>query len=240
MGRAPCCEKTAVKRGAWSKEEDQILINHINKYGHGNWRNIPKNAGILRCGKSCRLRWVNYLRPDIKRGHFTSEEEFLIVKLHKIFGNRWALIAAKLPGRTDNEIKNIWHTRLKKRLHEFDIPADNQVAGDTLKNDSATNFEGAAPSPPAEDNDPATNNILPPHSKSSSGAAGAAAAAPNNPSDGGSAGDDDQFWTQINDKSGFEFNGADFNVGGVDPGSLQFWQDHLLTWNDDEFLDLWN
>nr|GMD73063.1 myb-related protein Myb4-like [Ipomoea batatas] len=88
MGRAPCCDKTAVKKGPWSKEEDQILINYINKYGHGNWRQIPKNAGLVRCGKSCRLRWMNYLRPDIKRGHFTHEEESIVVKLHKTFGNR--------------------------------------------------------------------------------------------------------------------------------------------------------
>lgn len=64
MGRAPCCDKTAVKKGPWSKEEDQILINYINKYGHGNWRQIPKNAGIsftticmfvLKCYMSCDL-----------------------------------------------------------------------------------------------------------------------------------------------------------------------------------------
>nr|GMD69048.1 myb-related protein Myb4-like [Ipomoea batatas] len=214
MGRAPCCDKTAVKKGPWSKEEDQILINYINKYGHGNWRQIPKNAGLVRCGKSCRLRWMNYLRPGIKRGHFTHEEESIVVKLHKTFGNRWASIAARLPGRTDNEIKNIWHTRLKKRLHDF----DNQVAGDTLNNDGASNFAAA---PPAEDNDP------------SGGLAGLTQS-------DFPLGYDDQFWPQINDKSGFEFNGADFNptmdnddVGGVDPDRLQFWQDHLLTWTAD-------
>lgn len=121
MGRSPCCEKLGLKRGPWSKEEDDLLINYINKNGHPNWRALPKLAGLLRCGKSCRLRWTNYLRPDIKRGNFTSEEEDTIIKLHQVIGNRWSAIAARLPGRTDNEIKNIWHTRLKKKMSKSQV-----------------------------------------------------------------------------------------------------------------------
>ncbi|KAI4355035.1 hypothetical protein L6164_003853 [Bauhinia variegata] len=117
MGRTPCCDKRGLKKGPWTAEEDEILVNFIKKNGgHGSWRSLPKLAGLLRCGKSCRLRWTNYLRPDIKRGPFTSEEEKLVIQLHAILGNRWAGIAAQLPGRTDNEIKNLWNTHLKKRL----------------------------------------------------------------------------------------------------------------------------
>ncbi|CAH1424162.1 unnamed protein product [Lactuca virosa] len=118
MVRSPCCERMGLKKGPWTHEEDQILIDYIKKYGHDNWRALPKLAGLLRCGKSCRLRWTNYLNPDIKRGNFTREEEQTIIQLHEAIGNRWSAIAAQLPGRTDNEIKNVWHTHLKKRVHE--------------------------------------------------------------------------------------------------------------------------
>ncbi|PWA60682.1 myb domain protein 17 [Artemisia annua] len=121
MGRAPCCEKTGLKRGPWTQEEDQLLVDYIKNHGHGSWRSLPKLAGLLRCGKSCRLRWTNYLRPDIKRGPFSPEEEKLVIQLHAILGNRWAAIAAQIPGRTDNEIKNLWNTHLRKRLLSIGI-----------------------------------------------------------------------------------------------------------------------
>nr|ABZ89193.1 putative protein [Coffea canephora] len=118
MVRVPCCEKMGLKKGPWTPEEDQILVSFVQHYGHENWRALPKQAGLLRCGKSCRLRWTNYLRPDIKRGNFSKEEEESIIKLHQIMGNRWSAIANRLPGRTDNEIKNYWNTHLKKRVHQ--------------------------------------------------------------------------------------------------------------------------
>ncbi|XP_054787024.1 myb-related protein 308 [Prosopis cineraria] len=116
MGRSPCCEKAHTNKGAWTKEEDDRLISYIRAHGEGCWRSLPKAAGLLRCGKSCRLRWINYLRPDLKRGNFTHDEDELIIKLHSLLGNKWSLIAGRLPGRTDNEIKNYWNTHIRRKL----------------------------------------------------------------------------------------------------------------------------
>ncbi|KAG5223778.1 transcription repressor MYB [Salix suchowensis] len=120
MGRSPCCENEHTNKGGWTKEEDERLINYIKSHGEGRWRSLPKAAGnffiIFLCGKSCRLRWINYLRPDLKRGNFSDEEDELIIKLHSLLGNKWSLIAARLPRRTDNEIKNYWNTHIKRKL----------------------------------------------------------------------------------------------------------------------------
>ena len=129
MGRHSCCYKQKLRKGLWSPEEDEKLLNYITKHGHGCWSSVPKLAGIYitilvsslsvytiitiyersaitqyfhfhflciycimaglqRCGKSCRLRWINYLRPDLKRGAFSQEEENLIIELHAVLGNR--------------------------------------------------------------------------------------------------------------------------------------------------------
>ncbi|KAI9084112.1 hypothetical protein K1719_033910 [Acacia pycnantha] len=125
MRKALCDNKVALKRGGWSKQEDQKLIAYINKHGEGCWRTLPQAAGLLRCGKSCRLRWINYLRPDLKRGNFAEDEEDLIIKLHALLGNRWSLIAGRLPGRTDNEVKNYWNSHLRKKLINKGIDPNN-------------------------------------------------------------------------------------------------------------------
>ncbi|ESQ52315.1 hypothetical protein EUTSA_v10017791mg [Eutrema salsugineum] len=117
MGRAPCCDKANVKRGPWSPEEDAKLKDYIENQGTGgNWIALPQKAGLRRCGKSCRLRWLNYLRPNIRHGDFTEEEDKIICGLFASIGSRWSVIAAHLQGRTDNDIKNYWNTKLKKKL----------------------------------------------------------------------------------------------------------------------------
>ncbi|KAL2553947.1 myb domain protein 43 [Forsythia ovata] len=121
MGRKPCCQKVGLKKGAWTAEEDNKLKNFILTNGHCCWRALPKLAGLLRCGKSCRLRWTNYLRPDLKRGFLSEDEEKIVIDLHAKLGNRWSKIASHLPGRTDNEIKNHWNTHIKKKLRNMGI-----------------------------------------------------------------------------------------------------------------------
>ncbi|XP_010276128.1 PREDICTED: myb-related protein B-like [Nelumbo nucifera] len=104
-----------LKKGPWTAAEDAILIEYVKRHGEGNWNAVQKNSGLSRCGKSCRLRWANHLRPNLKKGSFSPDEERLILELHSKLGNKWARMAAQLPGRTDNEIKNYWNTRVKRR-----------------------------------------------------------------------------------------------------------------------------
>ncbi|URD81272.1 Myb-related protein [Musa troglodytarum] len=178
MGRAPCCEKVGLRRGAWSAEEDRTLVEYIERHGHGNWRAMPQKAGLLRCGKSCRLRWTNYLRPDIRRGNFTTEEEDTIISLHEKLGNkyvridlcpcccihsfglhqlmlillldRWSAIAASLPGRTDNEIKNVWHTYLKKRMDPKEATQASKKRRRKKKRDAKNESEPERVNPQAD------------------------------------------------------------------------------------------
>nr|QIG55699.1 MYB transcription factor [Paeonia suffruticosa] len=112
------CTKKEANRGAWTVEEDQKLAQIIEIHGARRWTLVAAKAGLNRCGKSCRLRWLNYLRPNIKRGNISAQEEDLILRLHKLLGNRWALIAGRLPGRTDNEIKNYWNSHLSKKINQ--------------------------------------------------------------------------------------------------------------------------
>ncbi|XP_022750701.1 transcription factor MYB36-like [Durio zibethinus] len=134
MGRAPCCDKANVKKGPWSPEEDAKLKAYIEQHGTGgNWIALPQKIGLKRCGKSCRLRWLNYLRPNIKHGGFSEEEDKIICSLYISIGSRWSIIAAQLPGRTDNDIKNYWNTRLKKKLLGKQRREQQSRRGNSLK-----------------------------------------------------------------------------------------------------------
>ncbi|GLJ22135.1 hypothetical protein SUGI_0415470 [Cryptomeria japonica] len=129
MGRRLFYYRDGLYKGPWTPDEDFLLIKYIQAHGVGRWRSVPKKAGLNRCGKSCRFRWMNYLRPGIKRGDISAEEEELIIKLHSLVGNRWSLIARRMPGRTDNEVKNYWNTHLRKR---FKKSTDNEVTNEVV------------------------------------------------------------------------------------------------------------
>ncbi|MED6143299.1 hypothetical protein PIB30_004800 [Stylosanthes scabra] len=142
MGRQPCCDKVGLKKGPWTAEEDKKLINFILTNGQCCWRAVPKLAGLLRCGKSCRLRWTNYLRPDLKRGLLSEYEEKMVIDLHAQLGNRWSKIASHLPGRTDNEIKNHWNTHIKKKLKKMGIdPVTHKPLSNTTSDQNQTKPE---------------------------------------------------------------------------------------------------
>ncbi|KAL6592142.1 hypothetical protein ACP70R_049594 [Stipagrostis hirtigluma subsp. patula] len=121
-----------LRRGPWTVEEDMTLVNYIADHGEGRWNALARAAGLKRTGKSCRLRWLNYLRPDVKRGDFTADEQLLILDLHSRWGNRWSKIAAQLPGRTDNEIKNYWRTRVQKHAKQLNCDVNSQRFKDAM------------------------------------------------------------------------------------------------------------
>ncbi|MQM01194.1 hypothetical protein Taro_033937 [Colocasia esculenta] len=122
-----------LRRGPWTLEEDTLLIHYIACHGEGRWNQLARCSGLKRTGKSCRLRWLNYLKPDVKRGNLTPEEQILILELHSKWGNRWSRIAQHLPGRTDNEIKNYWRTRVQKQARQLKIDANSAVFRDAVR-----------------------------------------------------------------------------------------------------------
>ncbi|XP_054810522.1 MYB-like transcription factor EOBI [Prosopis cineraria] len=126
-------ESTEMRRGPWTLEEDSLLIHYIARHGEGRWNMLAKSAGLKRNGKSCRLRWLNYLKPDIKRGNLTPQEQLLILELHSRWGNRWSKIAQHLPGRTDNEIKNYWRTRVQKQARHLNIESGSKKFIDAVR-----------------------------------------------------------------------------------------------------------
>ncbi|XP_064934283.1 transcription factor JAMYB-like [Musa acuminata AAA Group] len=132
-GRAPGEDEVELRKGSWTVEEDLLLMNYVAEHGEGRWDSLAREAGLKRTGKSCRLRWLNYLRPDLRRGNITPEEQLLILELHSRWGNRWSKIAQHMPGRTDNEIKNYWRTRVQKHAKQLRCDVDSKRFKDVVR-----------------------------------------------------------------------------------------------------------
>lgn len=108
----------ALVKGPWSKEEDELIIEMVQKHGSKKWSAIAK-ALPGRIGKQCRERWHNHLNPTINKEAWTQEEEITLIHAHQIYGNKWAELAKFLPGRSDNFIKNHWNSSVKKKLESY-------------------------------------------------------------------------------------------------------------------------
>ncbi|KAJ4704995.1 MYB transcription factor [Melia azedarach] len=172
----PCLQGENLRKGPWQEEEDELLTTFVTILGERKWDCIARVSGLKRSGKSCRLRWLNYLRPNIKHGHISTEEEQIIIQLHEQWGNKWARIARRLPGRTDNEIKNYWRTHVRKKMQAQE--QDNfQFGENNAKQDflfqrvdfNVQKYEGDVEQKPVEDAPGRDNNSFDVHGFSSSG-----------------------------------------------------------------------
>ncbi|XP_022137482.1 transcription factor MYB62-like [Momordica charantia] len=152
-------QEQELRRGPWTLQEDNLLLHSISLHGEGRWNLLAKRSGLKRTGKSCRLRWLNYLKPDVKRGNLSPHEQFLILDLHSKWGNRWSKIAQHLPGRTDNEIKNYWRTRVQKQARHLNIDTNSDAFQQIIRcywiprllqkiNESNSSSTSSSPPPP--------------------------------------------------------------------------------------------
>ncbi|KAL3516885.1 hypothetical protein ACH5RR_023787 [Cinchona calisaya] len=134
------------KKGPWKAEEDEVLINHVKKYGPRGWSSIRSKGLLQRTGKSCRLRCVNKLRPNLKNGvKFSAEEKRIVIDLQAQFGNKWAKISTYLAGRTDNDVKNVWSSRQKRLARILRTPASSSSSTRSQRNNHARAFHDALP-----------------------------------------------------------------------------------------------
>ncbi|KAL7096791.1 hypothetical protein ACP275_10G101800 [Erythranthe tilingii] len=129
-------QEVELRKGPWLEEEDEQLSAAVAVFGDKRWDALAKSSGLRRNGKSCRLRWMNYLRPNLKHGNISADEERIIIQLHEKWGNKWSMIARRLPGRTDNEIKNYWRSYLKKKALALDKECLSSTTNTCLRSEN--------------------------------------------------------------------------------------------------------
>ncbi|KAK7295399.1 hypothetical protein RJT34_18306 [Clitoria ternatea] len=215
---------SSVRRGAWNKFEDDLLKACIQHYGEGKWHLVPQRAGLNRCRKSCRLRWLNYLKPNIKRGNFSEDEVDLMMRLHKLLGNRWSLIAGRLPGRTSNDVKNYWNTYLRRKVNESQ-EKDKKMKEQEVEEKTQHEVIKPVPRTFSSKTISCKGKIIEPHNNGSysKGEAGAAS----------SGGGSENWWeTLLEDKE--NNNNTCFFDGG--DGPLDHWVEELASINASDFL----
>ncbi|KAJ4874249.1 Transcription factor MYB34 [Raphanus sativus] len=258
MVRTPCCKEEGIRKGAWTPEEDERLIAYVQLHGESGWRTLPEKAGLKRCGKSCRLRWANYLKPDIKRGEFTPEEDDTIIKLHALMGNKWAGIATSLPGRTDNEIKNYWNTNLKKRLtqkaRKYAGASNRDLLTGIIIRNSSNIAEGSLNS--VEVDSPTENSTFTLLNKEAARSSALTSFLTNNMSSSSGLSDNCSFADNLdlffsNEEISDMYMNVDnvgimeelkdiLNYGGADAGDVENSPEFLDSWNEEDDLDLEN
>lgn len=119
-------QEDSTLRSTWSMLEDQKLLEVALRYKGKHWKSVaievsdvsPKISGG-KTAKQCRERWQNHINPDIRTGPWTSSDEIQLFSLHNIFGNKWSEISKRLPGRTDNAIKNYYFCKLRKLVRNI-------------------------------------------------------------------------------------------------------------------------
>lgn len=146
------CLNPDLIKGPFTAEEDVLILQFVEKNGPHSWPNISKMIPN-RSPKQCRERWFNHLNPDVLKSAWTYEEDSLIFEQYNIHGPKWSLISKAIPGRTDNAVKNRWHSSITKRI-KVDSDGKKTLMHDNSKRNRNKQMEQLRPPPLVKPNSP--------------------------------------------------------------------------------------